>query len=61
MRQFIKNHLEFTDIKEGQKVGCVAHSSFLKVITAEGLKDGDLIGGADMKNCAIFPDTTFKL
>ena len=59
MREFMRNHLKFTDIKEGQKVAVVAHSSFLKCITAEGVKDGEMVGGADMKNCQIFPDTTF--
>ena len=61
MREFIRKHLLFTELKEGQKVACVAHASFLKCITADGLKDGELVGGADMKNCAIFPDTSFKL
>ncbi len=38
----------------------VAHSSFLKCITASGVDQNDeLIGGADMKNCEIYPFTKF--
>ena len=42
------------------KVALVAHSSFLKSITAEGVdSNNELIGGADMKNCEIFPFEQF--
>ena len=51
MKEFIRNHLKFTDIKQGQKVAIVGHSSFLKCITADGVENDELVGGADMKNC----------
>jgi len=60
-KNFIRNYLKFTDIKEGQKVACVAHSSFLKAMSAEGVDHDklEIIGGLDMKNCQISPDTTY--
>ena len=56
VKKFLREQLKHAPLEGQKKVAVVAHSSFLKCITAEGLDDkGDLIGGANMKNCEIFP------
>ena len=60
----MRNYLKHTrDIGKDQKVAIVAHSSFLKSITAEGVNQEtkEIIGGSDFKNCQIFPMTAFKV
>ena len=59
-KKFIYEHLKsnFPEILQdkSQKVALVAHSSFLKSLTAEGVdENNELIGGDDMKNCEIKP------
>jgi len=63
VKKFIKENLKhnFT-LGKDQKAAVVAHSSFLKCITASGVaEDGEVIDGADMANCEIFPFVEFKI
>ena len=57
VKQFMRNYLKHSPIGAGQRVAVIAHGSFLKCMTAEGVDPvrRELIGGADMKNCQIFP------
>lgn len=56
MISFMREYLRFNNVKENQKLAIVAHSSYLKSITAKGLNEKDeLIDGKDMKNCQITP------
>lgn len=65
-KQFIRDNLksDFPEVLADQKlkVAIVAHSSFLKCITAQGVdENSELIGGADMKNCEIYPFEEFDV
>lgn len=63
-KQFVREHLRanFPEVLQDKslKVALVAHSSFLKSITADGVDENDeIIGGADMSNCEIYPFDKF--
>ena len=63
VKKFIKEHLKHNiTLGKDQKAAVVAHSSFLKCITATGVaEDGEVIAGADMANCEIYPFVDFQI